>query len=95
MELLGRYSREVNLAISVQKLLDRLAEDPGRTERRVPVAVRVHKLGQRLDAVMVAAIVAEYQAGAASRQVARRFGIGKASVIKLVREAGIRVRPPC
>ncbi|TDU87557.1 hypothetical protein EV138_1081 [Kribbella voronezhensis] len=55
---------------------------------------RVHKLDERLDSETVAKIVAEYEAGGSSESIGALFCLSKRSVIKILREAGIKVRYP-
>jgi hypothetical protein len=56
-----------------------------RSERRVT---------KRLDAKTIDSLVGEYLAGATAGEVGRRYGLAKSSVLRLVREAGERVRHP-
>jgi DNA invertase Pin-like site-specific DNA recombinase len=48
---------------------------------------------RRLTARLRAEVVEAYQSGQTSRQVAERFSIGKATVLKILKEAGATVRP--
>jgi Helix-turn-helix domain len=50
------------------------------------------KLDQRLKPVTVVEIVARYEAGEPSHAIAVSFGLGKGSVIRLLREAGVPIR---
>jgi hypothetical protein len=54
----------------------------------------VHKLDERLDAETMAQIVAEYEAGGSSASIGALFSLSKRSVIKILREAGVKVRYP-
>jgi hypothetical protein len=53
---------------------------------------RIHKLDTRVDVELIARLVAEYEAGTPSTQIMRMFQLGKASVLKLLREAGAEIR---
>lgn len=54
----------------------------------------VHKLDERLDSETMARIVAEYGAGGSSESIGALFCLSKRSVIKILCEAGIKVRYP-
>ena len=56
-----------------------------RQERRIP---------KRLSTSTIDGLVAEYVAGTPSAELGERYGIAKSSVLRLVREAGERVRRP-
>lgn len=51
-------------------------------------------LQRRLSEATRRKIVREYRAGASSRALQSEYGIAKASVIKIIREAGVEPRPP-
>jgi DNA-binding CsgD family transcriptional regulator len=51
-------------------------------------------LSKRLDPETVERLVAEYSGGTAAADVGRRYGVGKNSVLRLVRAAGKSVRHP-
>jgi uncharacterized protein (DUF433 family) len=52
----------------------------------------VHKLGQRLQDETVAALVQDYRRGAPLAELQRAYSLGRGSVQKLLREAGVRRR---
>jgi len=56
-----------------------------RQERRIP---------RRLSSNTIDKLVAEYVAGTPSAELGQRYGIAKSSVLRLVRDAGERVRHP-
>jgi transposase-like protein len=60
------------------------------TEQNEPA--QPFKLDQRLKPEIVAEIVARYESGEPSTAVAASHGISKASVIRLLREAGVSIR---
>jgi len=53
---------------------------------------RVHRLDRRLDAELVARLVAEYEAGIPTTQLARDCQLAKGSVLKLLHDSGATVR---
>jgi transposase-like protein len=52
----------------------------------------VNKLSRRLNTAVVARLVAQYEAGATSRQLAVEFGIAKSSVLSILRPEGAALR---
>ena len=54
---------------------------------------RVHKLAVRLDETVLQSIVDDYIAGATSLQLARGHRLAKSTVLKLLRDRGVRMRP--
>ncbi|MFD3399831.1 helix-turn-helix domain-containing protein [Kribbella sp. NPDC058693] len=93
---MSRYSNQPllleklqNLAVSVA--LETTPQKPVTEATSVP---RVHKLDDRLGSETVARIVAEYEAGASSAAIGSLFSLSKKSVVKVLREAGIKVRYP-
>jgi len=52
----------------------------------------VHKLSQRLSRETVAAMVRDYQNGASSAELQKKYSLGRGSVQRLMREAGVRRR---
>ena len=86
VEGLGRYSKLEPLKTFPEVEAYRsLPQDP---------PPRVHKLDQRLDPTAIAEIVASYEAGMSSVKLMRTYGLGKGSVLKLLREAGVQIRKP-
>ena len=56
-------------------------------------AAQRHKLQQRADWTQVAAqVVADYEAGVPTTQLTTTYGLGKSSVLRFLREAGITMR---
>jgi hypothetical protein len=51
-----------------------------------------YKLDQRLDASVTAEMVADYEAGMPTTQLAGKYGLSKASVLRLLHEAGTEMR---
>ena len=50
--------------------------------------------GRRIPDDIRAAIAAAYAAGHTSVEVAKEYGVGSSAVIRIVREYGVKVRPP-
>ncbi len=93
VEVVARYSklfagqRDLSRALKVLDApttnLDKPAGQP-----------RVHKLDRRLYPELIAALVADYPAGMSSVKLMETYGLGKGSVLKLLREAGVTIRRP-
>jgi transposase-like protein len=64
---------------------------PAQQARR-PCRRRERRVGKRLEAETIDRLVAEYARGTTAAKLGRRYGIGKSSVLALVRQAGERVR---
>jgi hypothetical protein len=58
----------------------------------VPVRWRV---ADRVSEEQAAELVARYQTGESSRDLAAAFGIGKTAVMRLLRTHGVQIRPRC
>jgi hypothetical protein len=93
VELLRRYSRYDNLRKPLRKILDAA----GSASRKLRPAAKngsgtVHKLDQRLEPVVVAKLIAEYEAGTSTTQLAALFELSKGAVLTLLHEAGVPMR---
>jgi hypothetical protein len=88
-----RYSKLPHLW-SLSKRLARWLESSGLDDGNEPVSTlpRIHKLDQRMSDEPVAALVREYQAGASLADLQRKYLLGRGSVQRLLREAGVRRR---
>jgi transposase-like protein len=74
----------------LEGLLERIRATPQRVE---PVAeVRIHNAERRLGPEQVEHLIARYASGMSAQAVAREFNIGAATVLRLVRRAGVAVR---
>ncbi|MFI5708970.1 helix-turn-helix domain-containing protein [Kribbella sp. NPDC051620] len=96
VEVMSRYSNHAPpLLDKLQKLAQSVALD---IEAGRPIdpaePPRVHKLDERLDSETMARIVGEYEAGGSSESIGTLFCLSKRSVIKILREAGVKVRYP-
>lgn len=94
VELVQRYSKPDLTGVKLDRLvatLDRWATRPQSTA----APRHRHKLQQRADRAQVAAqVVADYQAGVSTTQLTTKYGIGKSSVLRILREAGVSMRKP-
>jgi DNA-binding CsgD family transcriptional regulator len=66
---------------------------PVRRARR-PHRHRERRISKRLEAEVIEELVDEYAAGATAAELGQRYGLAKSSVLRLVRQAGGRVRHP-
>jgi DNA-directed RNA polymerase specialized sigma24 family protein len=72
-----------------------LDDDLGSPTMNKPAAAmppRVHKLAQRLTDEATQTLQAAYRAGASLSELQQRFGLGRGSVQRLLREEGVRRR---
>lgn len=67
-----------------------LGEHTERAERADPP--RVHRITQRLTEAALQQIVADYQSGLPTTLTMRRYGIGKGTVLGVLRRAGAHIR---
>ena len=77
----------------VGTMLDRAAADaPARQpQERKP---RERQIARPVDATLRAQIAADYRAGASTRALATRYGIGKTTVLNALRREQVSMRPP-
>jgi DNA-directed RNA polymerase specialized sigma24 family protein len=95
VELLGRYSSRTDLLDRLHRAgqlaqgvtANRAPEPDSRPAPRPPF-----KLSQRLSADTTAEILAAYEAGCPSTELATRFKIGKASVLRLLADHDVTRR---
>ena len=84
VEAIRRYSKLPLLGIS-----DRLARSERRQQRSASPPRRV---ARRLSRKTIAQLLADYQAGASTRELAMTCGISKTSVQRLLHEHGLTLR---
>lgn len=91
MELSRTFSNPTT-AHTLRKLYGHLSDRsswPARAQR----AHQVHRtISRRLSPAALDSIVAEYEKGASSRDLAARYGISKHAVIDLLRSRGVSIR---
>lgn len=96
VEVMRRYSNQAPLLERLQKLAESVVVE-ATVEKPVTSATptpRVHKLDHRIDGELVARVMAEYEAGMPAAEIGALFALGKNSVLKVLREAGIEIRLP-
>lgn len=92
VDLMTAYS---HLRWEMKRLLDLVPQLPEAVGSALPSTRpvrRIHKLDMRLDSETVARLVAEYEAGTSSTELEQDFNLSNASVMKLRREAGAKLR---
>lgn len=92
MEVVHRYSKHDRTGVGLDRLRATLAAG---VERRRPDArsrPQRFKLEQRLDASIPAKVVADYAAGMPTTELTGKYGLSKASVLRLLHEAGAEMR---
>jgi hypothetical protein len=88
----ARLVPEVPQGIDFEPALLRYLAD-ARAARHVSRRLE-RRIAKRFDADAVQLLVTEYRSGATAAALGRRHGLAKSSVLRLVRQAGERVRPP-
>jgi len=88
VEVAGRYQ---NPPAALQSLLAKLPNWE-RIDRPYPKECSPHKVSDRLGDDLQE-LIAAYQAGASTRVLALNYGIGKTSVLRLLRRTGVPLRP--
>ena len=89
VELVGRYSKLPDPCRIEQLLTDLRTSKP---QKPSSVPSRRHRLADRLGPEVIAAIIAQYEAGAPSTQLGRDYGISKESVLRLLKDSGVKLR---
>lgn len=88
VEVLARHARYAPFREDLERKLARAG-----TRRAVELAPnRIHALADRLSPETVAWIVAEYQRGTPSTELARTVGAGKAGILAILHEHGVKLR---
>jgi hypothetical protein len=88
-----RYSKLPHLWSLSKKLAGWLeASKPGSASGPTIRAPHVYKLSQRLSDETVSALVREFQTGASLAELQRMYTLGRGSVQRLLRKAGVRRR---
>lgn len=92
MDLLQRYSNQAPAWAELARVQQTLARGEVRSEPESVVLPKRHRIKQRFDPETRARLVAEYEAGATGIQLMRDFGIGKGTVLQILRDAGVTLR---
>jgi hypothetical protein len=95
VEVLRRYSNTLQANSYQDKTLRNISrilnsELPPRAEEAQ--IGHVHRIDVRCDATVLETLAAEYEAGASTIELQERFGLGKGSVLRLLHEAGVKIR---
>lgn len=88
VELLRRYSNRPDL----DYLLKRAERGRHRAEAGEASRPQRHKISKRLSAEAIAQLIADYEAGAESTELTKRYGLGKGTVLSLLRGSGTTIR---
>ena len=91
MEVVQRYSKH-DLTGGLDRLRATLAAGIGRRRPDSWSRPQRYKLDQRLDASVAAEVVADYEAGMPTTHLTVKYGLSKASVLRLLHEAGAEMR---
>jgi DNA-directed RNA polymerase specialized sigma24 family protein len=89
VELLGQYSKHHQLLKRLERLQRLRTRSTGRAPTRVP---RTHKVAQRLQPQTLEQIVVDYEEGLSTAGIVARYGLGKGTVIGILRRAGVAIR---
>ncbi len=84
------YSNQGHLTSTLEQLRQRASDQ--RKRRPLPKGSKRHALRRRLSAEQKAAIVAKYEAGESANQLMSEFGLGKGSVLAILRDGGASIR---
>jgi hypothetical protein len=87
-----RYSKHDLTGVGLDRLRATLADGSGRRRSDTRSRPLRYKLDQRLDASVPAGVVADYKAGMPTTQLTGKYGFSKASVLRLLHEAGTEMR---
>ena len=85
MEVLGRYSKHSKLVIPTSVPASPIAT-------QIPPHKPPHRLDRKVSAETAAQLVADYESGVPSTHLTMIYGLGKGSVLKLLKEAGVQMR---
>ncbi len=88
--VIGRYSRRSDMLRILEKVGKQAHMVP--VEHRGPVVYVPYRLNQRLDQATRTQLVRNYQDGIPTTRLTQMYGLSKASVLKLLREAGVTMR---
>jgi hypothetical protein len=90
VELVRLYSNPHSEAMRLCRLY-RAAQSHYRSTAE-PAARSPQRVSQRLGQEMLERIVAEYAAGTSTTRLAKSYGVGKGTLLRLIRESGISIR---
>jgi hypothetical protein len=73
--------------------LERLREKAGKAANLRPPTHHIRDVRRRLGDEKIEQLVAEYRAGSSTIQLMKRYEISKSSVLKLLADNGVEMRP--
>lgn len=91
VDLLIRYSRRIDLQVTLRHLEEALRDHSADHRPRVTPPMS-HKIDLRFTEEMRLAVVSDYQTGMATTQLTRKHRIGKGTVLRILEEAGVQRR---
>ena len=87
-----RYSKHDLTGVGLDRLRATLAAGADRRRQDARSRPQRFKLDQRLDASVPAKVVADYEAGMPTTELTGKYDLSKASVLRLLHEAGVQIR---
>ena len=90
MEVVGRYSNFPQPLLSRQ--IDRVIRPAKAPEPPKSPTPRVHAVNRRLSPDTIQQLITDYQAGTPSTQLMVTYNLGKGTVLRLLRDHGVRLR---
>lgn len=91
-KLMQRYSKQATAWEDLTRVLRALEKLQVRSPEEQPAKERRHKLDQRIDTEIRARMAADYESGISSNQLMVNYGLGKGTVLQVLREAGVVMR---
>jgi FixJ family two-component response regulator len=88
VDLLGRYSKEVELDVLLRSL-GQVTPGPSQSLPEATPTPRIHALERRLRREDFDQILVDYLAGKTSRQLAREYNLSKTSVLRILHRSGV------
>jgi hypothetical protein len=88
-----RYSNPVYQGVRLQQLVELLASEAKGPFRSVTPLPPIQRVDRRLSAETIAELVQAYRDGAGTPTLRRRYKLSQGSVLKLLREHEVVMRP--
>lgn len=93
VELMKRYSKPEYQGSRLRRMVDLADRLPKRQARTTDPLPQTQRIDRRLSAETFAALVQAYRDGGSTPELRRRYGLSQGSVLKLLRQHGVRMRP--
>ena len=88
-----RYSKSEYQGSRLSQMVD-LAEKSAKTQARTTNPLpQTQRIDRRLSAETITALVQAYRDGVSTPELRRRYGLSQGSVLKLLRQHGVKMRP--